>query len=545
MPIGDMILDNVTMPDKPSSDYLAMLDYWQTVDDMNSGTQAMRDGGERYLPKFASEDLDTYKDRRDHAVFTNLHGDIVENLSDRPFAKEVAVLEGSDQIKALCEDIDGQGNNLHNFAATYFHNGVDYGIDWIFVDYTRTEAYIIDASGQPRRKSVLEERQSGARPYWVRVAAREMIAVYSAVINGEEDYVHCRMIERLVMRNGWDEVEVIQVRELNRDPIYNADGNVIGYDDATYRVWQQKDQRIQQGTRYITKKAIWTVIDEGMIAIGVIPIVPLVIGERIGTGWRLKPAMKAVVDKQLEYYEQENGLKNIKTLTAYPMLSASNVAPEKDDAGNIKKAPVGPRAVLYAPPTEVGAGKWEIIEPAATSMTFLRGELTEMEKHLRELGRQPLTQQSSGNMTTIAAASSSTKGNSAIQRWALLCKDALENALYLTALWLNDTVEPTVQVHTDFPLEDAGDDGFDHVAAMRKDGDLSQVTLWAEGKRRKILSDEFDPDKEAKLLEEEQPSDEELDATLVEGQIDPRTGLPFVPKEPGEDETMSPDPEET
>lgn len=541
MPIGEMILDNRTMPDKPSSDYNAMLDYWQTVDDMNSGTAAMRAGGERYLEKFASEDDDTYRARRDSAVFTNIYSDIVENLADRPFSKEVQLIEASPQVEALCENIDGQGNNLHNFAATYFRNSIDFGIDWIFVDYTRTESFVTDASGRQRRKSVLEERQSGARPYWVRVSAREMIAVYSAVIDGEEDYVHCRMIERMTMRDGWNETEIIQVRELNRDPVYNEDGNVIGYDMPTYRIWQQRDARIQQGTRYITKKNIWTIIDEGMLAIGVIPIVPLVIGERIGNSWRLKPAMGAVVDKQLEYYDAENGLKNIKTLTAYPMLSASNVAPEKDDNGNIKKAPVGPRAVMYAPPTETGAGRWEIIEPAGSSLTFLRGELTEMEKHLRELGRQPLTQQSSGNMTTIAAASSSTKGNSAIQRWALLCKDALENALYLTALWIGDSIEPTVQVHTDFPLEDAGDDGFDHVTAMRKDGDLSQETVWDEAKRRNILGPEFTKEQETERLEAEQPSDEELDATLLPGQIDPRTGLPFVP--PTDDETMSPEEE--
>jgi len=531
-----------TMPDKPSSDYDLMRPYWRKVQAVTEGLEAMRAGGTEFLPKFESEDQAQYDARVANARFTNIYSDIVENLADRPFAKEVSITAGSETVKKLAEDIDGQGNNLHNFLHTYFRNAIDYSVDWIYVDYTRVNPETTDASGQVRRKSVAEERASGARPYWVRVPALEMIAVYSAVINGNEDFVHCRMLERRKIRAGWDEVEVVQVRELNREPIFDADGNIIMWGNATFRVWEQKDQRIEQGRRHVTKKNVWTIVDEGDLAIGVIPIVPLVIGERKGTTWQIIPAMKSCLDLQLEYYEDENGLKNIKKLTAYPMLTASGVEPERDDKGGIKRAPVGPRATLYAPPGEGGPGNWSFIEPAGSSLTFLRGELDSMEDHLRELGRQPLTAQS-GNITSITAGSAATKGNSAIQRWALACKDAAENAMFYTALWLKETLEPTVQVFTDFALDGAGEAGMTDLLKMRADGDLSQETLWDEAKRRKVLSDEFDPKKEVTRLEDEMPSDDELNASLLPGQIDPRTGRPFEPEE-DEEETTSPDPDE-
>jgi hypothetical protein len=493
-------------PDFTSTDFDAMMDYWRKIRDMTNGTDAMRAARETYLPRFEGETDPQYNLRVGFAVYTDIYGDIVENLADKPFAKEVAIVDGSQHIKDLCEDIDGQGNNLHNFASTYFRNGIDYGIDWIYVDYTRMDPTIKDANGNSRRMSVTEERNSGARPYWIRVPATEMIAVYSATVDGEEEIVHARMIEFYTERNGWSEIDVVQVRELNRDPVYNDLGNVIGYDAAYFRIWQQKDQRVQIGTsgRFRLARNVWTVIDEGPIAIGMIPIVPLIIGERKGTSWQIIPAMKRVAYLQLDYYEEENGLKNIKGLTAYPMLTASGITPEKNADGTVVKAPVGPRAVLYGPATETGPGVWNFIEPQATSLTFLRAELEKKEKNMRELGRQPLTQ-SSGQLTTSTSDMAALKGMSAVQRWALRLKDALENALLLTAMWLNESVEPTVNVSADFDTGDPQDNGMSDVQAMRDKGDLSRKTLWFEAQRRKVLSEDFDPDEEDKEIEAETP----------------------------------------
>lgn len=524
--------DLLTTPDKPSSDYVAMQPYWHKITTMRGGTDAMRAAKEVYLPRFESETQAQYDLRAANAVFTNIYSDIVENLADRPFAKEVSLVDSTPTTENLAEDIDGQGNNLHNFAATFFRNALDYAIDWIYVDYTQTNPNTVDASGNVRRKSVIEERQGGARPYWVRVSAEEMIAVYSAVIRGVEEFVYCRMIETSLERSGWEEITVVRVREIEREPLYDADGNIFAFGPAQYRIWQQK-QQLNRLNKPIPGKLVWEIVEQGEIAIGVIPIVPLIIGQRQGNSWRIDPALRSCVDLQLEYYEEENGLKNIKKLTAFPMLSASGVEPDKNPDGTNVRAPVGPRAVLYGPPSENGNGQWSFIEPAGSSLTFLRNELTELGKQLRELGRQPLTQQSSGNMTTITAGSAASKGNSAVQRWALALKDALENAWFLTALWLKESTETTVFVFTEFDPETADDNGFDQLVAMRGKGDLSQKTLWEEGKRRRILSDEFDPEEEIKRIEEEIP-DEPDPMDLTDTQVDPVTGLPI--------ETMSPEP---
>lgn len=495
-----------TDPDNLSSAYVCMMDYWCKVRDLAGGVRAMRAAGQKYLPRFESESLEAYNVRIKTARLTNIFMDIVENLADRPFGKEITITEGSDRVKRLSEDIDGEGNNLHNFAFNFFRGSIDMALGWIYVDHTRTNSTVTDANGKTRPKSIAEERESGARPYWVYVPADEMIAAYTVMVGGREEFYHVRMKECHTEVSGWDEIEVVQIREIVREPLYDEFGNVMLLSDPYYRVWQQKEQKVQVGSKWITKKNVWTVVDEGPISIGVIPVVPLVIGKRKGTTWEVIPAMQGCLDLQMEYYEQENDLKNIKKLTAFPMLSASGVEPEKGDDGKVRPAPVGPRAVLYAPPSDSGGapGSWKIIEPAGGSLTFLRDDLKELAKELRELGRQPLTQ-SSGTLTTSTSDQAASKANAPIKRWALQLKDALENAWFLTALWLNETVEPEVYVDTDFDTGVNEDDGMSDVISMRAKGDISQETLWEEAKRRKVLGDSFDAEAERKRLAAEEP----------------------------------------
>jgi hypothetical protein len=139
----------------------------------------------------------------------------------------------------------------------------------------------------------------------------------------------------------------------------------------------------------------------------------------------------------------------------------------------------------------------------------LKDELKALGNELRELGRQPLTQ-TVGQMTVTQSVTVASKGNAAIQRWALVMKDALENAFFYTALWLKDSQEPTVTVDTDFDLSTAGDDGFGNVLTMRAKGDLTRNTLWQEARRRRILGDEFNAKNEERDLDQEAPSEEDL-----------------------------------
>lgn len=509
-----------TTPDTVSSDYEAMQPHWLKVEAILGGADAMREAGETYLPRFPNETEADYEYRRENAKFTNIYADIVNTLATKPFGEEVGLTDGSasDAIKALVEDIDGRGNHLHVFAESCFFDGINDAISWILVDYTRARPR---ADGRPL--SVAEEKSQGLRPYWVHIPAARMLAVYTDVIRGKEMFVHARISESFIRRNGFDETAVERVRVLNREPIYEvrADGSmtetVVDYAPATFEVWQKK-ATARRGS------SGWEVVDSGPVTLGEIALVPFITGRRIGGSWRFTPPMRDAADLQIEHYQQETALKSIKELTAFPMLAGNGVAPAMDN-GKPAPVPVGPRAVLYAPPSGDSGqhGEWAFIEPTAESLKFLADSIDATEKQLRELGRQPLM--TTSGITVVAASFASQKASSVLKAWALGLKDAMEQALKLTAKWLSDPSEPTINWNLedlDLALNDK--DGQTTLTEARKNGDLSQETYWAELQRRSVLSADFDADLERTRLEEEMPDpDSEADLTgAMPPTMDPR-----------------------
>lgn len=448
-------------PDTPSADWQAMSDFWTTVNDIVEGAKAMRDAGEAYLPKFPNESKADYEFRRKTAKFTNVYRDIVEGLASKPFSKEMTLVDGApDRINDLIEDIDGRGNHLHVFAAETFFSGINKAIEWILVDYTRADGL----------RTVEDERAAGVRPYWVKIPAEKVIWVESRVIQGREQLTKVKILETK-----------------DRVRTFERDADVV--------IWYVEEQD-NEGT--------WAVVDNGLITIGVIPMVPFVTGRRKGAKWQFLPPMRDAVDLQVELYQQETALKYIKSLTCFPMLAGNGVNPPTDGDSNPVRVPVGPQAVLYAPPNADGShGEWKWIGTDAATLKFLADDITQTIKELREIGRQPLTAQSA-NLTVITTAFASAKGNNAVQAWALNLKDALEQALKYTAMWLGVEFEPEVNIHTDFGLDDPDDKGPEHLLTMRERGDLSQLTLWDEFKRRGILSAEFNAETEIeeRLLQE-------------------------------------------
>ena len=470
-------------PDDPSSDHMAMKPYWEMVTTILGGAAAMRAKGEVYLPKFPDEKQEKYDFRRKHAKFTNIYRDIVENLAQRPFGKQVELSsEGvSPELLEFAEDVDGRGNHIHVFAGEVFFAGINAAIDWILVDYTKDV---------PDGATKAQESEIGARPFWVRYDAASVIAAYSDMIGDREEFVHVRLLEPEIEREGFGENAKSRVRILNRESL---DGG--GYGPATYEVVEEREGK--------DGKKEWVSIEgPAPISIGIIPLVPFLTGRRIGTSWKLQPPMRDAADLQVEHYQQESALKYAKEMTSFPMLAGNGVTPAVGKDGKPQAVPVGPHAVLYAPMSSDGKhGVWQFIEPDATSLKFLAEDIKETARELRELGRQPLTAQS-GNLTVVTTAFAAEKGNAAIQAWVLNLKDALENALRFTSMWLKKEESATeVMVDTDFDLGWGVEDTFGHVMVMKNTGTISRRAAITEAKRRSILSADYDAEEDEEFIE--------------------------------------------
>lgn len=497
-------------PNATSRDYDAMAPYWTMVSTILAGANAMR-AAKQYLPQFPNETEKDYEFRRKNSKFTNIFRDIVENLAAKPFSKEVALGDKvTERIKTLAENITGQGDSLHVFAANTFFHGISYAVDWILVDYTKNV---------PANVTVQQEKELGARPYWVRVPAQNVLAAYSEMIGGVETFVHVRIREDATERDGYGEKTVERVRVLDRELTRDEKGEVIAAADATWEVWEkQKDKDGRES---------WVSVGSGPITIKEIPLVPFLTGRRLGHSWQVVPPLQDAADLQIEHYQQESGLKYAKELTCFPMLAGNGVSPAMGEDGKPLAVPVGPKSVLYAPSNGEGEhGEWKFIEPSAQSLKFLADDVKETGQQLRELGRQPLTAQT-GNLTVVTTVFAAQKGNSAIQAWALNLKDALENAMRLTGKWLNEKLEAEVTVHTDFDVETDSLEGMKVVLEMKKDSLISRTAAITEAKRRNILSPEYDDDADMELILEEVPGDDGEDD--ITGSQTPPVRKPIIP----------------
>jgi hypothetical protein len=475
------------------SDSAHMLDYWNKTDAIIDGIDGMRASGDKYLPRFTDEDTREYEFRLKLSKMTNVFRDIVEDLSSKPFQEECEIVDDDNNIvptelDEFSEDVDGSGNNLTVFANATFFNGIANAVDWIFIDYPKRDSNIVNQA---------QAKAAGMRPNWSHVLGCNILDAKSQVVNGEETLIYVKIYEP---------GEPDHVREFER-----LENGVV-----VWRLWEKSNKTGPDGkTQFIE-------VDSGDISIGVIPLVPFATGRRNGKRFCWLPALRDAADLQIELFQMESGLKFAKTLTAYPMLAANGIKPIMEPDGKTpKKIAVGPNRVLYAPPDGSGKiGKWEYLEPSAESLKFLADDIKETIQQLRELGRQPLTAQS-GNMTVITSAVAASKSNSAVKQWALALKDALENAVVITCLWLDisiDAYDPTVSVFTEFDNWTDGKD-VEAITTARNNKDISRETYWFELRRRGILSPEFDAETEEERLLDEVPGDG-VD-TVLDGPGDP------------------------
>ena len=490
-------------PDTPSSDYEAMKPYWTMVSCLLDGLLAMKAMGQVYLPKFVKENMTDYTYRLANAKFTNLYRDILEGLAAKPFQKEVQIKDGSasDQVAGvkkkdaegrdyrsggLIEDIDGRGNHLHVFMSHTFFMSINNGVDWI----------LVDKMPMPEGSTIADEKRAGARPYWVHLNALQLLAVYSDLVNGKEEFVHVRIWEPETVRDGFGEKQVNRVRIFNRDKI--ADGV---YAPATWEIWEE----IKTTPSPIPGEKNWIMRESGNIGIGIIPLVPFITGRRKGDSWKIIPAMQDVAYLQIKHYQSESNLNCAKESACFPMLAGNGVDPELDAEGNAKMLSIGPKTVLYAPSGDTGQhGEWVFIEPSSESLKFLQSDIDNTERQMREIGRQPLTNES-GNLTVVTTAFAASKGNSVIQAWVNDAEDAAEEAFRITNLWLDDTSEPEVVMYKDFAIDLETDQAPTVLLAMRASRDISRTAMIREAKRRDWLSPEYDAEVDKKEIDKEPP----------------------------------------
>lgn len=508
-------------PATPSKDHKAMERDWCVVRDILDGACAIKEASTKYLPKFTKESKGAYDLRLESAPWRPEFTDALRSLSSKPFTQKVKVnpdapddiqgktvdAEGKKREGGLVDDIDGQGNSLHVFARDTFKNGIGFGLDAIYVAWSADKPLLTRA----------EEKQAGARPYWVHVRAQNILALYTKQIGARTVVSHIRFRECSIEQNGFEEVEVNRVR-------------VLELNAANQPTWQVFVETGDSG--YVSEGPA-----QLLQGVTEIPVALFFTGERQGN-YRVRPPLMDLAGMQIELYRALSRKEQIETLAGSPMLAANGMSPPPasqttDATGNVIDVPapqieVGPGTVLFAPPAAEGVQpSWEYVSPPAQNLEQLQKSVDKVMEDFRRLAMQPTTPQS-GNMVATGQAIDAAKAHSAVEVWANGLKDTLDQALMYTCQWLKVPDVVTAVVHTDFGTDISGTEESKILGDMQKRGVLSAETERAENARRGILGPDFDEKQEQERIASEQqgmnlePDDE----------IDPVTGLPIVRNEP-------------
>lgn len=516
---GRGVSDPKTDPSTTSKDFDFMLPDWCMVHDILDGARCIKEKGTDYLPKNQAEFDSSYRRRLKAAPWRPEFADALRSLCSKPFTKEVVVNpDAPDEIQGkvvdektkkreggIIDDIDGMGNSMHVFARETFVNGVAYGYDAIYVTYPADE---------PAGPTRADEKQLGARPYWVHIRAQNIIALRTKVVAGRTVVSHIRINECTVEPDGFAEVEVHRIR-------------ILELDKANYPTWQTYTR--DKDGKYISdgdpQRLQGNLIKE-------IPVALFFTGERSGVH-RVKIPLIDLAYMQIELYRALSRLDDLLTLTS-PMLKMIGVAPpqptpivnsEGRQTGE-KPAPqqeVGPGVIIYAYSNQDGVQPdADYIQPAAANIEAVNKNVDGVMEDFRRLAMQPTTPKS-GNMTATGQSIEGAKSHTAVEVWANGLADTLNQALMYTCQWLNIADTVTAVVHTDFGVDVQGAEEAKYIGDMQKRGVVSAQTEREEAARRGILGPQFDEDEEEQRIAEDQKGQQ----LTPEVQIDPRTGMPI------------------
>jgi Domain of unknown function (DUF4055) len=449
-------------PATVSAEIKAMAVEWEPITALLGGTKAMREARGIYLPKHPAESDEVYSYRLKVSTLFNGFRRTVETMSSKPFSEPLELKSDvPETIRIYAEDIDLEGRNLQAFAHEVFGTALAYGLSHILVDYPTVTSGL----------TLADQRNSGARPYFVEIKPWNVLGWKSQRILGVETLTQLRIMETIQVPSGvWTTKTVRQVRVLEPN---------------SYRIFRQaKDD----------PRAEWNEVESGPVSIGAIPLATIYGGR---TGFMTaKPPLMDLAYLNIEHWQSKSDQQNILHVARVPILFGSGFANEQLKIG-----------AGYAVSNDDPTSTLEYVDSgrAAPAIDAGRDSLKDLEDSMRVLGAQLLVKRPRGTRTATETSIDSNEADSTLSLLALNMQDSLEFALDFMAKWDKIPSGGSIKLCDDFSEWDEGMSGFRELLDARKLGIVSAQTTFEEMGRRDVISDERTWEVEQARLKAEPP----------------------------------------
>lgn len=447
----------------------ALQDGLSLTDDLLGGTDAMRKAGTKRLPKWPNEEAASYNDRLATATLFPAYKRTVRVMAGKPFSKELQLSDDTPaSISNWSQDIDQQGVSLNVFAAEMFERIVGSGIAGVLVDYPAVPS---------KGKTVAAVEQSGARPYFVRVTADQILGWKSAVVAGKTKLTQLRLLESVEEDDGPYGIKLIpQVRVL-----------VPG----GWELWQAAGD-----------KGAWIEVASGRTTLADIPYVPFY-GERqafmIGT-----PPMIDLAHLNVKHWQSQSDQDTIMHVARVPILAMIGASIDET------QLVVGASSAVKLPEN----ADLKYVEHSGAAIAAGAASLEALEEQMVQTGAELLVQKP-GQRTATESSNDAEANKSDLQRIAEQFEDSLDQALWFMAQYAHLPTGGTVSLFKDYGAGSLSDASASLVKDLNALGIVTKGTVINEMKRRGVLASDINTDKELAEAEAEGPAV----GTLVDPQI--------------------------
>ena len=428
-----------------------MQGYWDIVDPLMGGTQAMRAAGTKLLPQYPAEADDTYKDRLALSTLLPAYAETVSSSTSRVFAEPLQLGEDiPEPIKLLSADIDLGGNDLNSWSVEWFREALAKGLCHAMIEHQPTR----DAEGNKLYKTVAEEQAAGVRPYAVIIKPGQVL--------------------------GWrlDGGRLAQVRYMESVEVADGDFGVKCVDQVRVLepgVW--KTYRKPDGG------GAWELFDQGSTSLKYIPWVTFYTG-RTGP-MTAKPPLLELAHLNVKHWQSQSDQDNLLHVARVPLLFVFTDNEEFQLTISSASATRMPKD-----------GNAKYVEHTGAAITAGRDSLNDLVDDMRMAGAKLLQKDKQAVKTAAQANEEAAQELSPLARLAGQFADCIAQLLQILADYGELGDGGHVEMRGNFDSDFAPEVSLPNLISMANSGKLSDETLYSEMQRRGVISDELDWSKE-------------------------------------------------
>lgn len=478
-------------PATTSDAYDRMSPRWHVIESLLGGTETMRAAAQAYLPQHAEETDDGYQERLQQATLFNATKKTLEDLVGKPFSKPLKPNDDVPKqfIEGLFKDIDLMGNDVNVFVQEWFREGLAKSFAHVLIDFPKVEPR---QDGLPRTKE--DDAKDGMRPYWNLIKPECLIFAAAETRGGQEVLTHVRIMEHYTVRDGFAEVCKKRIRVLEPGTV------------TLYELNEKNKQREE-----------WVKTDSWNTGLSYIPLVTFYAHrETFMVG---QPPLLDLAWLNVSHWQSVADQRHILKVSRFPILYASGVD------GDESKLVIGPNKVWYVPEAN---GKVGYIEHTGSAIEAGRQDIQDLEAQMATYGAQFL-QDKPGDQTATGRALDSAEASCDLARMVGVFEDAIAKALAYTAEWSKVGKEGgTVQLVREYDMQESNPADLTALQAARASRDISRDAYLRELMLRHVLSEEYDPEADLALIQEEATTA----IGAAQGELDPAAPPDVPPTDP-------------